>query len=82
VVTAIIAHLGAVQSPGRLLASDDVLAVITLSARKILVMEGFARSFIAHSSDIDIRGVINSVGFRIFQFCASPRKAQVNLRRK
>jgi hypothetical protein len=46
-----------------LLASDDVLAVITLSARKILVMEGFARSFIAHSSDIDIRGVINSVGF-------------------
>jgi hypothetical protein len=67
---------------GQLLASDDVLAVITLSARKVLVMEGFACSFIAHSSDIDIRGVINSVGFRIFQFCASLRKAQVNLRRK
>ncbi len=47
-VTAIIAHLVAVQRPGRLLASDDVLAVIAVSARKILVMEGFARSFIAH----------------------------------
>jgi hypothetical protein len=63
VVTPILAHLDAVQRPGRLLASDDVLAVITPGARKILVMEGFARSFIAHSSDIDIRGVINSVGF-------------------
>jgi hypothetical protein len=65
-----------------LLASDDVLAVITLSARKVLLMEGFARSFIACSTDIDIRGVIDLVGFRIFQFCASPRKAKVNLRRK
>jgi hypothetical protein len=74
--------LGSVQHPDRFLASDDVLAVITLSARKIFVIEGFARSFIAYSSDIDIRGVINSLGFRIFQFCASLRKAQVDLRRE
>jgi hypothetical protein len=47
--------LGAVQHPDRLLAIDDVLAVITLSAREIFVIEGFARSFIAHSYDIDIR---------------------------
>jgi hypothetical protein len=56
-----------------LLASNDVLAAITLSARKILVMEGFwmegfARSFIAHSSDIDIRGVIDSLGFESSSF--------------
>jgi hypothetical protein len=58
-------------------ASDDVLAVITLSARKILVMEGFARSFIAHSSDIDIRGVISSVGFRIFKFAPALEKPKL-----
>jgi hypothetical protein len=74
--------LGAVQHADRFLASDDVLAVITLSVRKIFVIEGFARSFMAHSSDSDIRGVINSLGFRIFQFCASLRKAQVDLRRE
>jgi len=31
-------------------------------------MEGIARSFKAHSSDIDLRGAINSLGSRISSF--------------